>query len=460
LLWALAFRAWAADPERAQPEASRPNTWRAEASLLEEYRLRIAHGVLPESGPLGSAPARNQTVDQHLRSLVDARISGADDHFLGLASAALWLDLDRRQAAGTPSLFATEYDYRQPWWTVYSLSAEWHDMKALEHLRVGRQASEHGLPLTFDGLSFGVRPLDPTLSLFGFGGRTVHFFETGAGFWENWVGSGGVPCRPTPSLRLEVDSRLIQQGVPNQDGSARVRVMNHSYGIAAMHRSDNTFAKLYTRGLDQRLAHVGGALDMSFPSVGMGIDGGLHAQLVSLGEVVESENPYFSLLGRSLPHVRIKLDTWKEIALGETSLGLHLGWKERQLTAGTERPFNRNTGGVYFLARLDDLWQRGVFVSGTAEYCYVPELPLRNWFLTFGGSTGYTGKSVKTEIGTYFQQFKVIYYQRADELLNTRTVYGSVTYRVAPWLELRGRYEFEILDRYLQSFFFSMRQDL
>ena len=460
LLWVTAFPAWAADPEAPPPDAGRSNTWHAAVSLLEEYRLRIGHHALPASGPLGSAPAANQTVDQHLRGLADAQISGADDHFLGLVSAGLWLDLERPPAAGTPDFFATQYDYEAPWWVVYALSAEWRDHRALEHLRVGRQATEHGLPLTFDGLSVGVRPLGSGVSLFGFGGRTVHFFETGAGFGENWVASVGSTLRPMSGLRLEIDSRLIEQGVPNQDGSARVRVMNHSYGLTATHRSDAAYAKAFARGLDERPSHVGGALDLSFPSVGMGIDGGIHAQLVSLGEVVESENPYFSLLGPSLPHVKLRLDTWKEVALGETTLSLHLGWRQRQLLAGSARPFNRNTGGVYLQARLEDFGQRGVFVSGTAEYDYVSQLPPREWFLALGGSTGYTGKAVKTEVGTYFQQFKIIYYQRADELLNSRTVYGSVTWRVASWLELRGRYEFEILDRYLQSFFFSMRQDI
>jgi hypothetical protein len=459
LLWAAAFPAWASDGDGPEKPAQVSNGWHAASSFFEEYRLRIAHDALSASGPLGSAPATNQTADQHLRGLADVQLSGPDDHFLALASAGLWLDLDHRPAPGTPSIFATEYDYAQPWWVVYSLSAEWHDYRVLEHLRVGRQATEHGLPLTFDGLSVGVRPLGPGLSLFGFGGRTVHFFETGAGFWENWVASVGTTLRPTPNLSLEIDSRLIQQGVPNQDGSARTQVRNHSYGLTASHRSDTAYAKVFVRGLDERASHVGGALQMSFPSAGMGIDSALHAQLVTLGEVVESENPYFSLLGPSLPYVRLRLEGWKEVALGDTTLGLHLGWRERQLINAAERPFNRNTGGVYLLARLDDLVQRGLFLSGTAEYDYVPWSHPHDRFWALGGSTGYTTQAVKTEVGTYYQQFKILYYQRAEELLNSRTIYASMSYRLASWLELRARYEFEILDRYLESFFFSLRQD-
>jgi hypothetical protein len=79
--------------------------------------------------------------------------------------------------------------------------------------------------------------------------------------------------------------------------------------------------------------------------------------------------------------------------------------------------------------------------------------------LALGGSAGYNGVTVKTELGTYFQQFKINYYQQAEELHNARTIYGTVAYRLATWLELRGRYDFDIFDRYLQSFYFSARQD-
>lgn len=428
--------------------------------MLEEYRLRVAHDVLPATGPLASAPAANQTVDHRLRLLADGQITGGDDHFLALLSAGLWLGLQSPPAAGSPNLFATQYDYAQPWWTVSSLSAEWNNAKALEHFRVGRQAAEHGLPLTFDGASVGLHPIGPRLSVFAFGGRTVHFFEAGAGLLENWVASAGVTWRLIESLTLEVDSRLIEDRVPTEDGTEHVPVRNHSYGLMAAHRSDSTYAKVFVRGLDEQLSHVGGALGMDFPSIGMGVDGRVQSQLVTLGEVVESENPYYSLLGPSLPYLKLRLETWKELKLGEeTTLSLFLGWRVRQLIRGSEQTFNRNTGGIYFQTRLDDLAQKGLFVGGSAEWNYVPRSLGQEWWLALGGSAGYSGKAANTEIGTYFQQYKIVYYQRAEELLNTRTVYGLVTYRVAPWLEFRARYEFELLDRNLQSFFLAMRQD-
>ena len=214
------------------------------------------------------------------------------------------------------------------------------------------------------------------------------------------------------------------------------------------------------RALDQRFSHAGGALLLDFPSVGIGVDGRLDAQLVTLGELVESENPYYSLLGPSLPRVRFRLESWKEIPLGEeTKMSLYLGWKGRQLLRDRERPYNRNMGGLYFRPRLDDLINKGIFIEGTAEYDYVPRIAGDQWSLALGGAAGYTGKKARTEVGTVYQRFKINYFQRAEELLNTRTVYGLVGYRVMPWLELRARYEFEILDRYLESFFFSARED-
>ena len=190
------------------------------------------------------------------------------------------------------------------------------------------------------------------------------------------------------------------------------------------------------------------------------MDARIHAQLVTLGEIVESENPFFSLLGPSLPHVRFRFESWKDVPIGqETILSFHLGWRGRQLVGYDEQPFNRNTGAFYLHTRLDDVLRRGLFVGATAECNYVPSALDRNYLLAFGGSVGYSRADVNTELGTYFQQFKINYYQRAEELHNARTVYGSVGYRLFDWLELRGRYEMDIFDRYLQSFFFSARQD-
>jgi len=443
----------------ARPEES-PNTWVANISLLEEYRLRTASHTLPGTGPLADPPVANQQVDQRMRLLADAQIDGMNEHFRGLFSGALWWNLNAAPPQGTPNLFATQYDRSNPWVAPYSLSAEWRNDKMLDHARVGRQATEHGLPLTFDGASLGIRPFGRTLLLYAFGGRTVHFFETVPNLFENWVISTGAVIRPSPTVQLELDTRLVQERVPDWETAQRVRVTNFSYGLAASTKSENLYSKAYVRGIDNRVSHAGGALLVQLPSAGLGFDARVNAQLVTLGEVVESENPFFSMLGPSLPYARFKFEAWKEFALDEsTTWSVHAGWRGRQLLGVDEQPFNRNSGGIYLHTRIDDLIRKGIFIGGTAEWNYVPHSLREGWLLAFGGSAGYTDSIIKTEVGTYYQRFKINYYQQPEELFNSRTVYGSVAYRVATWLELRVRYEFEILDRYLQSCFLSARQD-
>jgi hypothetical protein len=259
---------------------------------------------------------------------------------------------------------------------------------------------------------------------------------------------------------FEFDTRLIQEQTLNADRSQRDRLTNHSYGLSAALRSDSIYSKFYGRGIDSRISHAGGAFQYHNEGWKLGLDARLNAQLVKLGEVVESENPFFSLLGPSLPNLRFRFEAWKDFAVGaQSNLSFHLGWRGRQLVGYSEQAFNRNTGAFYLHSRLDDLLVRGFFVGAMAEYSYVPRSLLREWLLTFGGATGYSRGNFKTEMGSYFQQYKINYYQQAEELHNARTYYGSISYRLATWLEARARYEIDIIDRYLQSFFLSMRQD-
>jgi hypothetical protein len=460
-LLSVTVNARAAEPAELAESGSAEPIMTSQFSLLEEYRLRIASHALPSVGPLGEAPPSNRQIDQHLRLLGDGSISAAEDRFRAEVSGALWFDLDGGSAPGAASLFATQYDNARPWIAAYQLSAEWRRDKALDHVRVGRQSSEHGMPVTFDGLSLGLRVLDRQLVLFGFGGRTVHFFESKPGLFENWLGSVGATYRPTGNLAFELDARIIQEQVLNVERSRRDTVTNGSYGISAALRNESLYAKAFARGIDDRVSHIGGNFQFQNTDLRLGVDARVHAQLVTLGEIVESENPFFSLLGPSLPHARFRFDSWKELQLGqESSLGLHLGWRGRQLVDAPEQAFNRSTGALYLNARIDNFVERGLFVGGTAEANYVPRALTREWALAFGGYAGYFGDVVRTEVGTYFQQFKINYYQVAEELQNARTFYGAVSYRMLSWLDLRARYEIDIFDRYLQSFYLSARQDI
>jgi hypothetical protein len=205
---------------------------------------------------------------------------------------------------------------------------------------------------------------------------------------------------------------------------------------------------------------LGGSFQFHEDRLRLGVDARAVAQLTTLGEVVESENPFFSLLGPSLPHARFRFEAWKGFGIGqETSLSFHLGWRGRQLINHAEQAFNRNTGGVYLYTRLDDVIEKGLFLGGSVEYNFTPQSFSGQGLLAFGGFTGYARTDVRTELGTYFQQFKINYYRSVEELHNARTVYGSVAYRLVAWLELRARYEIDIFDRYLQSFYLAARQD-
>ena len=435
--------------------------WSADFGLLEEYRLRIVSHALADRGPLGQPVSPNQASDQRLRLLGDGQITGMDDRFHAVMSGALWLDLDGAGKPGTGSLFATQYDNAQPWWAVYALSAQWQGKKALDYVRVGRQASEHGMPLTFDGAALSLRVIGRELELFGFGGKTVHFFESMPGLFENWVASTGAVLRPTGNSKIEVDTRLIREPTANADRSELDPITNHSYGVAATLGSDSLQSKVYARGIDRHPSHVGGAFMFQSERLSLGLDARIHGQLQTLGEVVESENPYYSILGRSLPYVRFRFELWKDFELGRlTRFDVHVGWRGRQVVGYPEQRFNRNAGALYLNAQLEDFVRKGLFLGGSVEHAYVPYVVHGERMLTLGGFAGYRNLRLKAELGSYFQQYKLVYYQTAEELHNTRTVYGSLGFRVTDWLELLGKYEIDIFDRYLQSFFFSARQEL
>jgi hypothetical protein len=469
LFWPFTLFATLAPPASGDATVQLPvepaPAWSGELSLVQEYRVREApSGSADTTGVLGVPVAVNPRTDHDLRLTLDGQGRGFHDRLQGQISAALWWDMDGHVPTGQPGqtdLFGEFSDYRQPLFVVYALSAEWRRSLPLEYLRLGRQVSEHGLPITFDGGSLGLRLWERQLSLFGYAGRTVHFFETQPGLFENWVTCAGAGYRPSEHIRLEADSRFEHDTVISRDVPQRVWVYAHSYGLALSTRFQESWGKLFVRGLDRSASHAGGALRLAFPSLAAGIDAQASAQLRTLGEISENENPFYSLLGPSLPNLRARVEVWKEIALGQlTTLGLRAGWRVRQLLSGTEGPFNRNYGGIYFQSELNDLAVKGLFATGILEWNYVPWSVSRDSFLALGGSAGYSIRRIKVEAGTYYQRWKVNYYRDVEELQNARTVYASTGVRALPWLELRARYTLEIVDRYIQSAFFSIREDL
>ena len=450
----------AGSPPEAEPTPE--PAWSGELSLVQEYRLRTAaSGSAGSAGALGEPVAVNPKTDQDLRLMLDGQGRGYHDHLQGQISAALWLDLDGYTPMGQPDVLAEPYDYNQPLFVVYAAAVEWRHSIPLDYLRLGRQASEHGLPITFDGGALGLRLWERKLSLFGYAGQTVHFFETQPGLFETWVACAGVGYRASENLRFEADSRLEYDAVLSQNAREVLYVFANSYGLTMSTRFEDSWAKLFVRGLNRSPSHAGGALHLVFPSISAGIDAQASAQLRTLNEISETESPFYTLLGPSLPYIRSRLEIWKDMGLGgrASNLSLRAGWRVRQLLSGAEGPFNRNAGGIYFNAELSNLGVRGIFVLGILEWNYIPWSLTRDSFLAVGGSAGYAARLVKVEAGTYYERWKVNYYRDVQELQDARTVYGMASVRPLKWLEVRARYTLEIVDRAIQSLFFSLRED-
>jgi hypothetical protein len=191
-----------------------------------------------------------------------------------------------------------------------------------------------------------------------------------------------------------------------------------------------------------------------------GLDAQVNVQLRTLGEISENENPFYSILGPSQPNLRARLELWKDLAFGAmTVVNVRVGWRARQLLSGSESAFNRNSGAAYFQTDVNDLATKGLFLSGTVEWNYIPWYLRRYSFFTLGGSAGYAAYRARIEAGTYYQRWKINYYRDIEELQDARTVFASASVRPVPWLELRARYTLEIVDRVLQSAFFSVRED-
>ncbi len=462
-LFLLAFepalaRAQVPAKDAVEPAAS---GWSADFLLSQEYRLRAAGAAGATASPLGNAPAESTRSDHDLRLTLDGSLTGLRERMVANLSAAFWLDLDGNVPKGEPYYFGDSQDLAQPLFVVYALSAEWRRSAPVDRLAFGRQAATHGLPVTFDGGSLDLRFLARRLSVFAYGGRTVHFFETVPGLLENWLVGGGAGVRLTPGLQLEADSRYLHDTVLASAGDARKKVATNSYGLTLTGRSDTLSGKLFARGMNRSFSHAGGMFRLQVPSAALGLDGHAAAQLVTLGEIAESENPYYSLLGKSLPHVRARLETWKEFRLRETaSLTLAVGARARQLLYDEPTRFNRATNAVYVRADLADLPWKGAFASVTADWNLPAGTPDKAYYFSLGGAAGYASRTTRIEAGTYFQRFKVNYYRDVEELTNARTVFAVASYRVLPQIEIRARYVLEIVDRAIHTAYLTVREDL
>ena len=444
---------------QATPPSPPPSDWSAQVSVSQEYRFRTAASAgVTSSSPLESSPAPNPKSDHDLRLTLDGAVTGLGERAVATLSAALWRDLDGHVPKGDPDVFGDPQDLAQPLYVLYALTAEWRRTSPVDRFAVGRQQTAHGLPVTFDGAALDLRLLQRRLSLFAYGGRTVHFFEATPGLLENWLVGGGAGWRLTDHAHVEIDSRYLHEFIPDATGALKKQVDTNSYGLALAGRWETFSGKLLARGMNRSFSHVGGVFHLQGPTAAWGLDGQAMAQLVPLGEIAESESPYYAMLGNSRPHVRARLEAWKDLALKEPGiLALALGGRVRQLLHDEPSRFNRNTNAVYLRADLKDRPWSGVFASLTAEW----NLPTYDASASFnlGGAAGYASRRSRFEAGTYYQQFKINYYRDVEELIATRTVYATASYRVLPQIEVRGRYVLEIVDRAIHTAFVTLRED-
>jgi hypothetical protein len=248
--------------------------------------------------------------------------------------------------------------------------------------------------------------------------------------------------------------------VLGQGGDPGARGNTNSYGVTLTTRWEELQGKLFARGMNRSFSHVGGVFHLQVPAAALGVDGQATAQLVTLGEIAESESPFFSMLGNSLPHLRARLEAWKEFRLGGAgSLGVAVGSRFRQLLSDQPSRFNRNLNALYLRGEVNDLGWKGTYASVSVEWNLPTQPTDGTRFFTLGGAAGYMSRRVKGEAGTYYQRFKINYYRDVQELEDARTVYAMAAYRLLPQLEIRARYVLEIVDRSIHAAYLTLRED-
>ena len=413
--------------------------WTVTLDAAEGYRFR--HASAPATD---AADGTGDEADHDLRLLLTSRVHDGEDHFAADLALALWADVDGRSPGGKPSDLGGIYDDGSSpsiWFDVYSLSAEYRTRGVLALVRGGRQSAEHGPLATFDGATLRLRAAGPAFELFAFGGRTVHFFELDAGLFEDWIASGGVVARPLRNLRLELDYRFLMEDTTTSDG-----LVDHTYGAKVWYAPTDWLRLVgAVRGVDDAVSHVGLSASANWERLAFGVRARIDGQPATLRELNERDDPYYALLGPSLPHVRGHVDLWKTFDTGAGLYGLHLGWDGRFLVADEPTRFNRDYGRLYFLAEGTDLFVRGPFATFVVEYHYTHQGSGfgDDGLFAVGGSAGYDVPVFRAEVGTMYQRFAYDYFRDANEVEDVRTVFLDLRARPWSWLSLRARYEYE-----------------
>ena len=454
--------------------------WVFEAFAKEEYRFRyatapvVAPSVLDTNISSGEYLRRGADHDLHLYLSGSAR--DLKDRFWINASFGLFADIDGFTSSGDPTALSSVNENGSSIaslypstpaalrFDMYSLFGEYHSDGVPALIRIGRQVSEHGRDVTFDGLAMDFRAVKSYLTLFAFGGRSVHFFETDDSLYEDWLASAGAQIRPLDLLKFELEYRFNAEDIPTDDallggaaGSETETVVNHLYSLTTwFHLDDLFYLKAYFRGIGATPADAGGAAQLHFAPVEMGLDLKGDAQLTTFREINELDDAFYAVLGESLPHVRLNADLWKSFTTRAGIYTLHGGWAARMLTKDSPAAFNRDYGRAYLSFDAADIGVEGPFLSAIAEFYYTHADSER--FVTAGGSAGYDANKVRAELGTYYQWVKYKYYSDIQEIEDVRTYFAEIRFRPLKWLTIRAKYELEQFDRLIHTAVLSLSQ--
>jgi hypothetical protein len=442
-------------PVQAVEEHAPPPRWAFWLLAQEQYRFRA-------TTTYGADPIGDER-DHDLRLFLDGGAISPDDDFQAHLSAALWLDVDGNTQDGRSTALAELTGYQRLWWDIYSLSAEYRSDGALKLARGGRQVTEHGPPVTFDGVALDARAAGRLLEVFALGGRTVHFFELSAGMFEDWLGSAGLVLRPLAGLRLELDYRFQLEDTLTADKITKEQRIDHGYGLTLAYAlEDRLRVQAKLRGVNAQVALAGADLHFEHQPWELGLDLGLDAQPATLRELSERLDPLYAILGESLPNLRWHLDAWKDFSTQAGRYGLHLGFVGRHVLSGEEGPFNRSLAHVYAAAVGHDIGLRGLYASlSLEEHFTLPGSSQPDEHqMAVGGALGYDGAWLQAEAGSYYQRFKYDYFANPREVADVRTVYGQLGFKALGWLSVRARYEFEWTDRDVHTLTLTLGQSI
>lgn len=440
----------------ASAKADPTKDWIYRLLADESLRLRFARQVKLE----GESKSKNfDSQDLRLRFAFD--MEDPSRHWAVDWSLALFWDLEGRPSTGSNSPLSTmtERPQSDAWFSLYTLQAEYHSRDLLRLARIGRQSSDYGRALTYDGATLVFAPLGRMLELVAFGGHLMRFYAPDMPFFGaagDWLASGGVVVRPTDYLRFDVLYRFTKE-----DGDTRSDPKDHSVSVAARGRwLDYLFAKAYLETLNKNVSETGGSLRGEWVEGELGAQLAVKAQPVTLHRASDWADPFSLTLNRSLPFVQINSEIWKAFTTKVGVYGLHLGYDARQLLNGhKEESFNRNTGRLYLSAGGTDIGVKGPFAQVVFErVADGPAISSHGQWMA-GGSVGYDHKYVRAEVGSVYQQYKYDYFADANELAKVETVYAEIKGKPLKWLALRARYECDIMKSLvLHSVFFGLTQ--